>query len=391
MAEKKDTKLNKDIQVIKDFIPKLIDFIKKHKKALIIAASIAVVLGSIISYELIEYTSTPGFCNLFCHEMTPEVKSWEKSSHAKKDVECKDCHYGKGIWGVVKAKWLAQWQLWHHITGAYSNHPLSEAKKHGFELAEQNIHKKGQKVYYIKSHGYAIDVINYNCERCHPRAFEIERSSGRSVRMAHKQHIERGIECSDCHINIVHGVDPKGKNLPTMWTCFRCHNDEKAPREDCALCHVGQKEMWEGIAAKEVLEEPALMLDDVECSDCHLKEDDYLPPKGGTVCTDCHDDDEAYAIMLKNWQRDVKKKSFTLSTILDELEQRMKDIKEAGKEVPDFEVAKSLFENAKYNATMIEHDGSKGAHNYEYAISILNASLGMAREARNILAAAEYL
>ena len=130
MAENKDTKLNKDLQVIKDFIPKIIDFIKKYKKKLIIAGGIIVVLGAIATYELLEYSSTPGFCNLFCHEMTPEVKSWRNSSHAKNDVECKHCHYGKGIMGVIIAKWNAQYQLLHHITGSYSNHPLSEDKKH---------------------------------------------------------------------------------------------------------------------------------------------------------------------------------------------------------------------------------------------------------------------
>ena len=205
--------------------------------------------------------------------------------------------------------------------------------------------------------------------------------------MAHKQHMDKGHECTDCHINIVHGLDPKGHNLPSMWTCFKCHNDEDAPREDCGLCHLGQKEMWEGIAAKEVLEEPAIMLGEVDCSECHLEENDYLPPSKGQVCVDCHDD--SYADMLKDWQREVKRKSFTLRTILDELAQRMKDIKAAGTEVPDYEVARDLFDKASYNANMIEHDGSKGVHNFDYSISILNASLQWARESRNILAAAD--
>lgn len=385
MADKKESQLKQDLQVVKDFIPKIVDFVTKHKKKLIIGGSIAAVLGVILTYEMIELTSEPEFCNLFCHEMTPEVETWEKSIHAQKGIDCKGCHYGAGIMGVVKAKFFAQFQLLHHITGSYANNPLEKAKEHGFELAEQNIHKKGNQVYYIKAHGYASEVLNYNCNRCHKDVFNVEASTGRSVRMAHKQHIEKGFVCTDCHINVVHGLDPKGFNYPTMWTCFKCHDDEKAPRKDCTLCHVGQKQMWQGEGAKDVAKEEAMMLGEVECSDCHLKEDDYIPPKNGAVCVECHSDDASYAGVLEDWQKEVKSKSFKLRNILDELSQRMKDINDSGKKIPNLDEAKALFNKASYNANVVEHDGSSGAHNYDYAVSILDASLQMARDARAIL------
>jgi nitrate/TMAO reductase-like tetraheme cytochrome c subunit len=393
MTEKKKGVMREDLQgdlkVIKDFIPNIVDFIKKHKKKLIIIIAIFAVIGTVATIELLHYTSEPEFCNLFCHEMGPEVDSWEKSWHAQRGVDCKACHYGAGIKGVIVAKWNAQTQLWHHITGAYANHPLEEAKEHGFELAEQNIHQKGNKIYYIKAHGYAIDVINYNCKRCHENVAEIERSSGRSVRMAHKQHGERGVECSDCHINIVHGLDPKGLNYPSMWTCFKCHNDKDAPREDCGLCHVGQKEMWEGTGAQGVpFGAPADMLGEVDCSECHLEEEDYIPPQR-ELCIECHDDDESYGKMLEDWQLEVKKNSNTLRNILDEVEHRIKEMEESGIEVKDFAKAKELYEKARFNASVVEQDGSEGAHNFDYAISTLYVSLKMARDSRRILTAEE--
>jgi len=390
MTDKKESKarqdLRDDMKVITDFLPRVVDFLKRHKRKLIISGAVLAVLGAIATYEMIHLTSTPEFCNLFCHEMTPEVETWRASMHAKRDVDCEQCHYGEGIMGVIKAKYFAQFQLLHHITGSYANNPLEKAKEHGFEITEQHIHQKGNKKYYIKAHGYALDVINYNCRRCHPDFATMVRSSGRSVRMAHEKHINSGYECTDCHLNIVHGSDPKGLNLPTMWTCLKCHDNEKAPLDDCALCHVGQDEMWKGIGAKNVDDEEAMMLGETDCIDCHDEDNRYAPPSGGEVCVDCHGDDE-YGVMVKEWQAEVKKKSFTLSNILGELFERMKEIKESGKTVASFDKAKELYDNASYNANMVEHDGSKGVHNYDYSVSILDASLKMARDARGILTA----
>ncbi len=125
--EKKDgqvEQLKKDFQVIKDFLPRVLDFVKEHKRKLIILGAVLVALGALFTYKMIHYTSEPEFCNLFCHEMTPEVESWENSFHSQRGVDCKECHYGEGIMGVVKAKYYAQFQLLHHITGSYSNNPL---------------------------------------------------------------------------------------------------------------------------------------------------------------------------------------------------------------------------------------------------------------------------
>ena len=91
--------------------------------------------------------------------------------------------------------------------------------------------------------------------------------------------------------------------------------------------------------------------------------------------------------MVKEWQVEVKKKSFTLINILDELAQRIKDINESGRKVDDFEKAKELYVTANYNSLVIDQDGSRGAHNYDYAVSVLDKSLKMARESRNILTA----
>ncbi len=417
--EKKESQLEQlqsDLQVVKDFIPRVKDFIAKNKKRLIIIGSFLIVFGAVATYEMIHLSSEPWFCNWFCHEMTPEVDAWKKSFHASLDppVKCVECHYGPGVWGVVIAKYNAQYQLLHHATGSYANHPLSKMAKHNkeleeeglppIELAPQNIHQKGEKVYYMKAHGYALQVINDNCKRCHQNYADIVRSKGRSVRMDHKGHLGRGFECTDCHIEIVHGTDPEGLNLPTMLTCFRCHNDKTAPRENatnedgevlegqgCVLCHEGQKHMWAGIDAKGVEETPSEMLNNEDCDDCptcidcHEADAKYAPPKNDDICVDCHDDD--YRGIVKEWQTEIDRKTSRLTRRLNTLGKRIREYAGSGDEYKTAKAsaAQAFYDDALFNTNMVTHDGSRGVHNYEYAVAIVDAAIEQLKQAENEL------
>lgn len=128
------------------------------------------------------------------------------------------------------------------------------------------------------------------CTTCHfnaDKAKDVPRITDYQKIFAHKNHIDRKIECSTCHIGISKVDIATLDNIPTMDSCFACHDNIKAPRR-CELCHDDLKTKrpknhtanWSHEhqnVAKEVRSGPQ------ECSLCH-KED---------FCQRCHQGDNA--------------------------------------------------------------------------------------------------
>jgi nitrate/TMAO reductase-like tetraheme cytochrome c subunit len=199
---------------------------------------------------------------------------------------------------------------------------------------------------------------------------------------AHNFHIDRGIACIDCHQEVVHAPQEimeeqyirggsrgiKGAVYPRMVICFRCHNNRRAP-QDCLMCHEYQKNMNLGTNGKGVDQiANAMYPDEANCTDCHLEENNWkMKPQ---VCVDCHDD-EAMIDTLADWQ------SSTVGA-LAELEAQLKEIEsaldKANKEGRDITGAEELFNDAYYNYQMVWYDGSKGAHNVDFAEALINVS-----------------
>jgi len=46
---------------------------------------------------------------------------------------------------------------------------------------------------------------------------------------------DRGLQCKDCHFNVVH-TSEGGTPVPPMGVCAMCHDGTKAPNE-CSTCH----------------------------------------------------------------------------------------------------------------------------------------------------------
>ena len=77
------------------------------------------------------------------------------------------------------------------------------------------------------------------CENCHvnpqkPGTFEIP---VRKINFTHELHIKKQkLQCSNCHIGVENIEYADTRNLPSMESCFNCHNNRVASNE-CELCH----------------------------------------------------------------------------------------------------------------------------------------------------------
>lgn len=136
-----------------------------------------------------------------CHEMRLAIQTWRVSSH--KDVACGQCHLMPGIGDMIRAK--------------ISKQNESSYNKHNAKLKESSAH-----------------ILNANCENCHTKTAET--IVYHSLKISHKKHLERGIECTFCHANVVHGPNAAVKNIPKMSSCLECHDGSRASNS-CELCH----------------------------------------------------------------------------------------------------------------------------------------------------------
>ncbi len=159
---------------------------------------LAAVVGLIASFAA---TSHPIFCSS-CHEMDTHFRSWQVSSH--KDVPCETCHVSPGLTGMFRTKLGATRLVAKHVAGP----PEADA---------------------IKGH-----VPDVNCKKCHKTAREWVVYHG--LKISHKQHWDRGINCTFCHADVVHGPNAATINVPRMEMCFKCHDGKQASKQ-CNLCH----------------------------------------------------------------------------------------------------------------------------------------------------------
>ncbi len=76
------------------------------------------------------------------------------------------------------------------------------------------------------------------CTMCHIDEEQLEpyAEPTRIVSFNHKNHLERGLTCTNCHEGLEEAEAPSTSHLPTMLSCLTCHNDTKAPNA-CTNCH----------------------------------------------------------------------------------------------------------------------------------------------------------
>lgn len=160
----------------------------------------------------LKVTSTPQFCSS-CHEMAPEYKSWQATSHSK--IACVTCHIEPGAGSFVKHKLSSMVQLYEHFTGKIPQ-PI------------------------VMPH----PIKNEVCEECHSTVRKVTASG--DIIIPHDKHLKQGIACVACHAGVVHGFVAErgltGKKDYATWTLAKAENhttfdDTRLGMEVCLNCH----------------------------------------------------------------------------------------------------------------------------------------------------------
>jgi len=156
------------------------------------------VLLIVFSAGAIKYTERPEFCRS-CHVMEDAYQSWKTTTH--KDENCLECHADEGLIGLVKVKLAGTKQLYQVVTN--------------------NVPKK------IEAH-----VPSERCIKCHEDVNKVSKVG--SIKIPHQNHMEKGLECTTCHADVVHAESLKSTK-PDMNTCAKCHDVKDINK--CAQCH----------------------------------------------------------------------------------------------------------------------------------------------------------
>ncbi len=286
------------------------------RKTIIIAIIIAIPLLYFGGGAFLHATSKPGFC-LSCHEMGSACGTWNKSKHAQKGVECLDCHVKPGKINYLIAKIMA---VKH---GAY--HLLVRDPEKMKKLIRESAKAPWE-----------------SCYSCHKDI--------RSKTMIHglkiKHHNDELTEkyCTECHWKVAH-ADTGEKSHPERKGCFDCHNDVKAPRSKCDVCHPYQGENYYSSFKGKM---------GILCVDCHIPFVDFRA--SNKSCVRCHNNKERFKEVMKKWQDEICSYARRATDVITKAEKIIQKGKQEDKQ--KFEELSKLYEQLKY-------DGSKGVHNYE--------------------------
>lgn len=187
-----------------------------------------------------------------CHEMKPEILTWQVSSHSK--IACITCH------GEKTSDFQGK-----HDSGDFTK-PIKISKA----------------------------IPNSVCEQCHSQ--NRDTTPAGDLLIPHDKHATAGVTCVKCHSGVVHakiadrGLTAEGKlsnydnwdletaktqatsfyTRPSMWTCINCHKQLKVTRR-CRACHTVIPELpshdnptWKALHGKTAEANIG------ECTKCHV-------------------------------------------------------------------------------------------------------------------------
>ncbi len=385
------------------------------KKNLMLVIVVAAVLGSISFYVGIKVADQPWFCGLACHEMDPHYESLKANFHGKNGVVCMDCHSYQGFFHHAEEHILASGLVVPHITKVYLNdhHSNFHANVPDFDMEgwdfkgktireQREIFKQCRrchqnrldKSYFMfMPKGEKDEMVTSNCKRCHPAvAKQAEEDTEKAKEALYKEgknapnkmpnvhplHLGMDVYCNTCHNRVVHNNNPETSPM-AMGDCTTCHDGENAPFEDCKMCHVGIKKIFDGNTGRGI-EETASVMQDIECLDCHNSQRQYTV--SSQACVDCHEDDSYGKPMIDDWQGVYNEK---LALATKAYEKAKVNLKEADRKGKDVSGIVSVFKDGEYNYNLALIDGSHGVHNAEFTTPLLENAAKTFAEVNNMI------
>jgi predicted CXXCH cytochrome family protein len=241
------------------------------------------------------------------------------------------------------------------------------------------------------------------CQPCHADKQTMWEASGHSKALsAVAGNSKASADCYACHST--EGFAAKLQNQkPDMnqkegfhtVSCLACHDPRAGkyrhglamdPEELCSVCHT-QGNVLKGKGARRI-EDTRSFHTAVPCVSCHMTggnhrmkiirpDDPELPESSTDTCTACHKDNnrKGRARQIQEWQSEYKEK-------MDAIQADLNVIGDALKEKPDLlnEDLKKKLGDARFNIGILQRDGSRGAHNFDYTIEILNLAANDVKE-----------
>lgn len=217
------------------------------QRGLLFLAS-ALAVGVILMLAIGVSTSSSAAC-VGCHETTPHSEVVDAGGVDPHDsTACVRCHEGSGVVGMVTVE--TGDRLVHFFNGLLDT---PEKTEYG-------------------------TVVSSACYRCHESVeTTITEDEVRGVRMSHREPLDAGAECEDCHTN---GTGVVSKVASGMAPCLRCHDGETAQTE-CATCHTKDVSTATRSRTNVAAMQGRALIPTPDCGACHVQETQCDPCHGG--------------------------------------------------------------------------------------------------------------
>jgi nitrate/TMAO reductase-like tetraheme cytochrome c subunit len=177
---------------------------------LLLFPGILAAAGLFLLVVSIPVTNSSSFCGQACHSMNAQYQSWRQSPHST--VSCAACHSPGGLSGPWRRAVISAREIQKEYTGDYRK-PISPG-----------------------GIGKSFEVSDKRCLGCHDQPGE---ESG-ALRVGHRAHGEREMNCTDCHNRVGH--DDVEKYPPTREWITKGREDFIYPdytnmEIGCRRCH----------------------------------------------------------------------------------------------------------------------------------------------------------
>ncbi len=219
--------------------------------------------------------------------------------------------------------------------------------------------------YRLPPYPWSSQVVPGECASCHEDIdrHKIETSDG--LEFDHGAHLKiDSLSCRNCHSN----MRRHGELVMPRENCLSCHHEQQALEQGatCESCHQAQVDVLSGRALDAAM--PDVMFEaELECSQCHLDDNDKIVLPEAAVCVTCHD--EGYAEILTEWTEETSALLARLESLITSAESLELTAEQRGN-----------LEKARRIRQVFVADGSRGAHNYMLAVQYLEEAEGLLKK-----------